>query len=89
MIRFSHHLIRGEEMEIALFMIPVGAPMSAGVLEEIYAMGVKKAVVFGTCGVLEKAIDDCAGAGDTDAARINTRTIQKYTSDSIRRSKRL
>lgn len=46
--------------DVALFMILAGAPMSAGALEEIYAMGVEKAVVFGTCGVLDKNIGDCA-----------------------------
>lgn len=46
--------------EIALFMIDVGAPMSVGLLEDVFAMGVEKAVVFGTCGVLEQSIEDCS-----------------------------
>lgn len=46
--------------EVALFMIDVGAPMSVGILEEVFRMGAQKAVVFGTCGVLDKSIDDCA-----------------------------
>lgn len=45
---------------VALFMIDVGAPMSVGMLEEVFAMGVEKAVVFGTCGVLDGNISDCS-----------------------------
>ncbi|MGN0142447.1 MAG: nucleoside phosphorylase [Roseburia sp.] len=45
--------------EIALFMIPVGAAASVGILEDIFAMGVEKVVVFGTCGVLDASIENC------------------------------
>lgn len=47
-------------MDVALFMVDVGAPMSVGMLEDVYMMGVKKAIIFGTCGVLDKSIDDCS-----------------------------
>lgn len=47
-------------IEVALFMISVGAAASAGVLEEVFAMGVQKVIVFGTCGVLDKRIEDCS-----------------------------
>ncbi|MDE5820086.1 MAG: nucleoside phosphorylase [Lachnospiraceae bacterium] len=47
-------------IHVALFMIDVGAPMSVGILEEVFMMGVKKAIIFGTCGVLDKSIDDCS-----------------------------
>lgn len=40
--------------EIALFMIDVGAPMSVAMLEEVFAMGVRNVIVFGTCGVLDR-----------------------------------
>lgn len=46
--------------DVALFMIDVGAPASAAMLEDVFMMGVKKAIVFGTCGVLDKSIDDCS-----------------------------
>lgn len=49
-----------KDMDIALFMIDVGAPMSVGMLEEVYQMGVQKVIVFGTCGVLDSRIDDCS-----------------------------
>lgn len=45
---------------VALAMMDVGAAASAGTLEELFAMGVKKAVVFGTCGVLDRKIEDCS-----------------------------
>lgn len=41
-------------------MIDVGAPMSVGMLEDVYQMGVEKIIVFGTCGVLDSKIEDCS-----------------------------
>ena len=46
--------------ELALFMMDMGAAGAGGQLEEIYALGVEKVVVFGSCGVLDKSIEDCA-----------------------------
>jgi len=46
-------------VEIALFMMDVGAPASAAMMEDIYQLGAEKIIIFGTCGVLEKSIDDC------------------------------
>ncbi|MCD8130821.1 MAG: nucleoside phosphorylase [Lachnospiraceae bacterium] len=48
------------DAEVALFMIDVGAPASVGMLEEVFQMGVQKAVIFGTCGVLDSSISDCS-----------------------------
>lgn len=48
------------EMEYALFNSPVGAPSCIAIHEDLYAMGVEKMVVFGTCGVLKKEIEDCS-----------------------------
>ncbi len=47
-------------VEIALFMSDVGAPACIGALEDIFAMGVEKIILFGTCGVLDAAIGDCS-----------------------------
>lgn len=47
-------------MPIALFILDVGAPVSVGMLEEVFQMGVQKVVVFGTCGVLDSRIEDCS-----------------------------
>jgi uridine phosphorylase len=46
--------------EIALFMSCVGAAGCVAVLEDIFAMGVEKIVLFGTCGVLDVDIKDCS-----------------------------
>ena len=44
--------------KLAFYQSPVGAPASAAVLEDIYAMGARKVIVFGTCGVLDRTIPD-------------------------------
>ena len=52
--------INYEGHEIALFMSRVGAPACVVQYEELFAMGIEKIVTFGTCGVLDKNIDDLA-----------------------------
>lgn len=47
-------------VELALFLSDVGAPPCVALLEDIFAMGAKKVVMFGTCGVLDSAIADCS-----------------------------
>lgn len=47
-----------KDKEYALFMTRVGAPACIVQYEELYAQGVEKIVVFGTCGVLDSSIDD-------------------------------
>jgi uridine phosphorylase len=47
-------------IEIVLFMSYVGAAGCVAVLEDIFAMGVEKIVLFGTCGVLNGDIKDCS-----------------------------
>lgn len=46
------------DTDIALFMMPVGAPAAAAALEDVYAMGAERIIVFGTCGVLDRSIAD-------------------------------
>jgi uridine phosphorylase len=48
------------EIEIVLFMSYVGAAGCVAVLEDIFAMGVEKIILFGTCGVLNGDIKDCS-----------------------------
>lgn len=45
---------------IALAQSCVGAPAACAILEDLFAMGAQKAVIFGTCGVLDKNIADCS-----------------------------
>ena len=46
--------------ELALYMADVGASGAGSQLEEIYALGVEKVIVFGSCGVLYEDIEDCS-----------------------------
>ena len=52
--------INYEGHELALFMSRGGAPACIVQYEEVFAMGLEKMVVFGTCGVLDRSIDDLA-----------------------------
>lgn len=54
---------------LVLFMVGVGAPMAAGDLEDLHAMGCKKFIIFGNCGVLDKNIEDCSIIIPTEAIR--------------------
>lgn len=55
--------------ELALFLAPVGAPACVSVLEDLFAMGLEKLVLFGNCGVLDRAIGDCSVIIPTAALR--------------------
>lgn len=57
------------DKRFALFMMSVGAPAAVNDIEDIHAMGCKKFIVFGNCGVLDKNIDDCAVIIPTEAIR--------------------
>jgi len=46
--------------EIALYMTDMGAAGAGGQLEEIFAIGIEKVIVFGACGVLDNTIEDCS-----------------------------
>lgn len=48
------------ERKVGLVMSLVGAPAAVSQYEELFAMGAERLVVFGTCGVLEPSIKDCA-----------------------------
>lgn len=52
--------VRYSGKEFALFMSDVGAPACVGMMEDAFAMGVEKIIVFGTCGVLDSSIKDCS-----------------------------
>ena len=54
---------------IALFMSLVGAPACTVAYEEIIAMGLEKLIIFGTCGVLNREIEDLAIIIPTSAIR--------------------
>ena len=52
--------VKYQELEVALFMSYVGAAGCVAVIEDIFAMGVEKLIIFGTCGVLDSSIEDCS-----------------------------
>lgn len=49
-----------KKVPIALYMSDMGAAGAGGLLEEVYALGVEKVIMFGACGVLDKTIEDCS-----------------------------
>lgn len=48
------------DVPLGLMMLRVGAPMAAMQLEDLFAWGAEQVVVFGTCGVMNSCIGDCA-----------------------------
>ena len=92
---FPIYKINYKGKEIALYMIDMGAAGAGGNLEELYAMGVEKLVVFGSCGVLDKTIEDCSiiipdaavrdeglsyhYAPPSDEIRVNLKYIPEFT----------
>lgn len=67
--RFPVYKVRYRDVELALYMSGVGAPLCVGNQEEIYALGAETLVLFGTCGVLDRNIGDCAVILPTSAMR--------------------
>ena len=55
--------------DIALFMSRVGAPACTVGYEEVTVMGIDKLIMFGTCGVLDRNIEDLAIIIPTHAIR--------------------
>ena len=53
----------------ALFLSPVGAAACVGQYEDLFAAGLRAAVVFGTCGVLDRSIPDCGVILPSSAVR--------------------
>lgn len=60
-------LWQGTPLTFALAM--VGAPSCVAMLEELHALGAKRFVIFGNCGVLNQQIRDCGIIIPTAAAR--------------------
>lgn len=47
-------------LKLGLYLLPVGAAMAVGQLEELHAVGFEKFIVLGSCGVLDKDLDRTA-----------------------------
>ena len=67
--RYPVYKVHYRDVELALYMSAVGAPVCVGQQEELYALGVECPVLFGTCGVLDRNIADCAVILPTVAMR--------------------
>lgn len=57
---FPIYKVAYKNTDLAMFMMDMGAAGAGGQLEEVYALGIEKVVVYGSCGVLDKEIEDCA-----------------------------
>lgn len=57
---FPVYRVRYRDVPLVLYLSAVGAPACVGEQEEIYALGARCLVLFGTCGVLDGSIADCA-----------------------------
>ena len=54
---------------IAVFQSYVGEPACVGMYEDLIAIGSKRLILFGNCGVLDKRIEDCGIVIPTAAIR--------------------
>lgn len=60
---------RYQGKEIALFNAYMGAAGCVGVIESLFALGVEKLVLFGSCGVLDSSLTSCGVIVPTAALR--------------------
>ena len=67
--RVPVYKIKYKNTEVAIFMSRVGASACCVSYEEVLAMGLEKLIMFGTCGVLDKNIEDLAIIIPTSAIR--------------------
>ena len=58
-----------KERRIGLCQVRVGAPACVGDFEDVIAMGAKRVILLGNCGVLDKSIEDCGVIIPTRAIR--------------------
>ncbi len=61
--------VRYKGMDFAFFQARVGEPLCVAEYEDLMAMGSKRLVMLGTCGVLDKNIEDCGIIIPTAALR--------------------
>ena len=63
------YAVEYQGQRIAFFESRVGEPACIGDFEDLIAMGLKKLVLFGNCGVLDRGIEDCGIIIPTRAIR--------------------
>jgi uridine phosphorylase len=79
--RRSVYIINYKGTEIVYFIAGVGGPVLSGDMENLAQSGVKKFIILGNCGVLDKKIKDCAIIIPTLSYREDG-TSQHYVPDS-------
>lgn len=67
--KINIYKINYKGVDIALFMALLGAPAVVATYEEVLVMGLEKLIVFGSCGVLDKTIDEYSIIIPTSAIR--------------------
>ena len=75
------YILNYKGVKITFFIAGVGGPLIAGDIEELSKSGVKKFILFGNCGVLNKKIEDCSIIIPTRGYR-DEGTSQHYIPDS-------
>ena len=68
-IEIPIYRIFADGRELALFNAPVGASACVAILEDLIAFGMKKLVLFGTCGILDEEIKETSVIIPTEALR--------------------
>lgn len=68
-IEIPIYRVFADGQELALFNAPVGASACVAILEDLIAFGMKRLVLFGTCGVLDEDIKETSIIIPTAALR--------------------
>ena len=63
------YILNYKGTDITFFMAGVSGPWISADIEELYAQGVRKFIIFGNCGVLDSSIEDCSIIIPTKAFR--------------------
>lgn len=69
MARIPIYKIKYKDKEIAVYQSPVGAPACVQVFEEVIEIGIKKIILAGICGCLDKELERCSIILPTSAIR--------------------
>lgn len=51
------YIVEENDLKVAVTMLPVGAAMTVGKLEELKAIGFENFIILGSCGVLDKNLE--------------------------------
>lgn len=80
----SIYILNYKSTEITFFLAGVSGPWISADIEELRTQGVEKFIIFGNCGVLDSAIEDCSIIIPTKAFRDEgTSYHYKEASDEI------